>query len=170
MRTSIKYFAYGTSMVTDTLVKRFQLPDTLAKPILNEEPKPASLNKYRLVFNKPSAHDPFNEGLASIEPDQDGVVEGVVYRLPKDVVEYLNKFDKGYKKIRIDVTIAGKQSEAYTFVADTRRNGLKPSQAHLASIIKAAEAHHLGQEYIEQLRGVDPLPPKPTHVQRPEAA
>ena len=170
MRTSIKYFAYGTSMVTDTLVKRFQLPDTLAKPILNEEPKPASLNKYRLVFNKPSAHAPFAEGLASIEPDQDEVVEGVVYRLPKDVVEYLNKFDKGYKKIRIDVTIAGKQSEAYTFVADTRRNGLKPSQAHLDSIIKAAEAHHLGQEYIEQLRGVDPLPPKPTHVQRPEAA
>ena len=152
---SLPYFAYGSSMSHKRFVERLNwtgIDESTITTLL--KPSNCVLSDYRVVFNKPDKEGMGNIGLPNLMPEINTKVEGVLYRLPKDVIEFLDKTETGYARKRVTVTEGDKKVEAETYVAEQTVEGLKPNKEYLGLAIAGAEEHKLSNEYIQSLRSL----------------
>ncbi len=117
------YFAYGSNMDPERICKR------LSKPIETLGREHAILRGYRLEFNKISSNNP-EEGYANIVPDEDSLVEGILYKVTEEDIKKLDYYEgyfEHYYKENVKVVLDnGDEVEAITYIAqpDKVRDGL----------------------------------------------
>lgn len=155
----VSYFAYGRDMSIQKLMQRLNWSDDEIKKAFGEDkPVAARLPGFRIAFGKPSNDDPQCEGLATIVPDRDGVVEGVLYRLPAKALAFLDSYNPGYQRTSISFEDNGKKVEWQTYRAEAK-SGLKPTRKYLDALLASAEEHMLSVDYIAALRATETLAP-----------
>jgi len=147
------YFAYGSNMNPERMKER----GADFKSI-----KRAVLKGYKLVFNKRSRR--YGESAcANIEPDENSVVEGVLYELKEPEValkqlDFYEGYPTNYDRIKVVVeTDEGEKIEAFTYVAQPEYidNTLKPSKKYLAHFLKACELGLLSPHYCEKIKKLE---------------
>jgi gamma-glutamylcyclotransferase len=141
------YFAYAENMDLETLSGR----GVKFAKVCN-----GKLKNLRLAFRKPGDD---GTGKADLMEGKGSMTEGVVFDVPEESLDNLDVYegvDKGhYRRHTIIVDTWKGQLECVTYRAAKFRNGLKPSTAYLETIIRAAEAHRLSQDYINFLKSYD---------------
>jgi len=153
----VQYFAYGRDMSIQKLMQRLNWSDEeIQKAFGDAKPVKASLPGFRIAFGKPSDKDPQREGLATIVPDRDGAVEGVLYRLPAKALTFLDTYNPGYKRVSISFEDHGRTVEWQTYRAEAK-TGLKPTRKYLDALLLSAEEHALSPEYIQTLKSAETL-------------
>jgi hypothetical protein len=172
------HFAYGPSMFTSSFTRRLKWSDKDVKNVWGSDdakPRKAILARHRLIFGKRATAEG-REGRPTIVPDPDGVVEGVVYRLPAPVRNFLDTEYAGYEPIVVSLNVDGKTIEAQAFVSKSvPEEGLMPSVALLSDIVAGAEEYGLSEGYVARLRATRTLdttvdaPPAPTEPVSPGA-
>ena len=149
----VPYFAYGSSTCSRRFRERLGWAD-LDETKFREatSPQTSVLSGHRLVFNKMMSDGPSHGGLANIVPDQNSTVEGVLYQLSKDQIEFLDKTEVGYVRKQVTTTTAdGKNFEAQAYVAESTREELKPEEEYLKLILEGAREHQFSEGYIQKI-------------------
>lgn len=125
------YFAFGHN----TDVEAFKKLDPPAK-LLGR----ASVRGYRLCL----------EEYSDIRPDKDATLEGVLWSLPKDRETPVNKFEKFYHKIYINVDYKGKTYKAFAYKMDSKHyNKEKPSSEYIDILRKGYKENGIPMKQLE---------------------
>jgi len=134
----MNYFAYGSNMDVRRMKER-------KITFSDAERRAAHLSGYHLEFNKVANDNPL-EGYANIVPDNDGLVEGVLYDIDAASLPILDdkeKYPKHYLKIPIKVLLPsdGQEVCAITYIAnpDKIRSGLKPTKEYLGHLLEGKD-------------------------------
>jgi len=140
------YFAYGSNMDSKRLECRIGRQ--------NLEWKVDFMRDYRLTFDKPAGD---GSGYANIQPCQGETVYGVLYRLTRDELKRLDRYEGvptgHYYRGKVEVVACdGSIVEAETYFACKTKKGLKPRRDYLQHLVYGAEKHKLPDEYVEKLR------------------
>ena len=152
------YFAYGSNMLSERLLRRCPSARALG---------PAFLEDHALDFAKPGRD---GSGKATITAKAGGRVFGVLFSLHPGDCELLDGFEgrgKGYDRIE-DCTVrmlsCEKPVSAFTYVAPPafRVSGLLPFDWYHALVLAGAREHGLSEGYVAGLEGAavsrDPEP------------
>lgn len=146
----VNYFAYGSNMNPDRMRERgvaFYSRQRLVLP------------GYSLIFNKIVSTQ--NAGAANIVPDENGIVEGVLYKITLKGILNLDKFEhypNQYDRVTLIALHKGMElSDIYTYIArtETTGEGLKPSREYLSHLLAAEDI--LSQEYYNYIRLIETL-------------
>src|SRR5712692_10518012 len=100
-------FAYGSNMCLGRFLDYKVHPEAPGQT--------AQLQGYSLRFNK-SSDD--GSGKANVEPQEGGVVWGVLYSIPDAELQILSAGEGGYVPRRMPVISASGRVEAWVYVAD----------------------------------------------------
>jgi|CXWL01.1.fsa_nt_gi hypothetical protein len=121
-------------------------------------PVKCKLEGFELVFNKSIESDNVH-GLANLAQDSNGFVEGVIYKLDRQTVNFLDGAETGYIRKELNViTEESKRIKVQVYLAESPREGLKPSKNYLDRILAGAREHQLSQEYIAKIEQIDSIP------------
>jgi cation transport regulator ChaC len=152
----LPYLAYGSSMSSKRFVERLNWTGIEESTLTNLMKSTACvLPDHRIAFNKSDHAGAGATGLPNLVPDIGAKVEGVLYRLPKDVIEFLDKTETGYKRKKVTVVSEGnKLVEVETYFAERTTDGLQPNQEFLKLAIAGAEEHNLSADYVNSLRSL----------------
>jgi gamma-glutamylcyclotransferase len=124
------YFSYGHNANS----KAFEKLDPPAK-ILGR----CSLDGYRYVL----------EQYSDIRPEEGSTVEGVLWTLPKNKEGPLNRYEKYYHRINVNVNYKGKTYKAFAYKMDTKHYGRhKPSKEYLDIVSKGYKENHIPLEQL----------------------
>ncbi len=146
----LPYVAYGSSMCAPKFRQRLGWADVEETKFQEAtRPRKCVLKGYRLSFNKPRHAGASQEGQANIVPDPGGVVEGVLYQLSYEAIEFLDKTEVGYVRKEVTVTVDSKELMAQTYIAESTREGLRPEKEYLDLVLEGARAHQLSAAYIQ---------------------
>lgn len=157
-RQTIAYLAYGSSMATRRFRERLNWLDPQGAEALDETaPTRAELPGYRLEFSKPDEAGVLGLGFANLTPDAAGTVEGVVYQLTPQAVDFLERAEPGYARQTVKVKIGGKDHDAVALIARSPRENLKPSRDYLNVLIAGAREHGLSDAYVASLAAAETL-------------
>lgn len=148
------YFAYGDSMNVNRLKKwltqRGGRPDGIVSA------QRAVLKGYSLVFNV-RREVPWKAGVANLEKDANGSVEGVLLELDNQAESLLQqKEGAGWK--RVPVSVVGDKEKTFdgvqTYVAAQPDVGKThaPTRAYLEILLEAAKAFEFSGEYVRKLQ------------------
>ncbi|MCI4355181.1 MAG: gamma-glutamylcyclotransferase, partial [Thermoplasmata archaeon] len=159
--TPVLYFAYGSNMQTATFSGRRGIPFRRARP--------ARANGWRLVLDKPPMVS-IGEGFASIVPDPEATVIGVVYEITTADLEHVDLTEgvliDNYRRIEIPVSPLDAPSDVLrvqTLTSDRRDPTLRPSDRYMGLVVAGAEEHGLQADWIAFLRAI------PTCAESPES-
>ena len=114
---------------------------------------------YRLIFNKIVSTQ--NAGAANIAPDENGIVEGVLYKITLKGILNLDKFEHyptQYDRVTLTAIQQGLELSdihAYIARAESTREGLKPSREYLSHLLAAQDI--LSTEYCNYLKLIETL-------------
>jgi hypothetical protein len=141
--TAVHYFSFGANMSSVVLRRR---------RIVFLSREPARLRGHRLVFDL--AGIPWVEpAFASIVPDPEHDVYGVLYRLTPDQLQRVNSYEgPGYSLIKVEVE--GERSgtrQCSTYRAKRPASGLRPSRRYLRVLCEGASENGLPPSYIREL-------------------
>jgi gamma-glutamylcyclotransferase (GGCT)/AIG2-like uncharacterized protein YtfP len=140
----MKYFAYGSNMLTRRLRKR--VPSCRFSAV-------AVLRLYKLMFHKIS-----NDGSGKCNAFYTGLqqdeVLGVVFEIDSEEKSELDKAEPGYVAKCVKVHCGDVTIEAITYVADTSSidDSLRPYTWYKDLVLAGANEHNLPKAYIEQIR------------------
>lgn len=161
--TAIRYFAYGSNMLTAWL--RSRCKSARATGI-------ASVAGYRLAFSKRSK-DGSGKAMLVASNDPAARVYGILYNIDGGETDALDRSEgrgNGYERVEdFEVHAGGNAVRVMTYLADGAAidAALKPYDWYLDLAVKGAEQHGLPGEYIKALRGThsiaDPDRDRPTH-------
>ena len=153
----MKYFAYGSNMNQEQMKER---------GIHFLERKHAILRGYRLEFNKLASRNP-QEGYANIVPNENEIVEGILYEISDLDLPELDKYEgyheheeypNHYNRIKVKVKLDdGQEIEATTYIANSAkvREGLKPSREYLNHLLEGKGI--LSETYYQKLKSWETL-------------
>jgi hypothetical protein len=150
---STYYFAYGADMDADELDLHH---DRRRRPRLHfAKSTPAVLKGYRLICDISSKYR--RAGIFNVVPDSQSNVCGVIYELhPGDtlsIVALKEGEEADYALSLLPVkTTRGEEIPALVLHAEPGASKLKPSDAYLDIVIKAARHHKLASDWIDQLK------------------
>jgi gamma-glutamylcyclotransferase len=159
----MKYFAYGSNMLTERLRARVSSAVALSK---------VCLIGYRLRFNKKSIDGSGKCNIVETGSQKD-VVHGVIFEIPKEQLSKLDEaegFKKGYDHKCIRLPDRPGES-ALAYVAETKYidDRLLPYRWYHELVVAGAEQHGLPPDYIAELRKQDckedPDPNRDTRLQ-----
>ena len=143
----MKYFAYGSNC-NPSIMKR--------KGVTSRSRRRAVLHGYRLRFNKRALRETLPEtiGFASIEEEEHGRVEGVLYDIEDDHLDRLDRSERHpdhYARIEVQVDVDGELHDCWTYQAqpDKVAEGLVPSRNDLNHILAARD--FLSEQYYQAL-------------------
>jgi len=141
----LNYFAYGSNMNPARMKDRGVM--FYSRELL-------ILSGYSLKFHKISRSSP-NTGVASIVPDESGVVQGILYKVTWAGIRNLDKYESyptEYDRVKLKVAHNGTEIEIMTYTAHPHktRDGLKPARDYLNHLLAAGDI--LSQDYFDQLR------------------
>jgi len=166
----IPYMAYGSSMNSAKFRARLgkqwqELDETKFREIT--KPRKCELTGYKLVFNGYRPSQPGNgstavseqSGFANlVKGSPNDKVEGVLYDLTKDVIEFLDRTEFGYYRDKINVTVDGKPVEADFYVSRATRDNAVPDPEYFQKIIDGATEFGLSEAYVNQLKAMATAP------------
>lgn len=109
-----RYFAFGSNLDPDQMLRRCTRVRELG---------PARLPGYQLVFAGASARWD-NGGVATIVPDPERAVLGLLYALDDDAFARLDRFEGGYDRTRLELD--GEDVWTYVRRSATPRNPPSP--------------------------------------------
>jgi gamma-glutamylcyclotransferase (GGCT)/AIG2-like uncharacterized protein YtfP len=135
-RTS--YFAYGSNMNTE------QMADRCPGHLFGGR---AMLRRQRFIIN--------SRGVATIVPEEDGEVWGIVWRITEADEKELDKnegvrldlYRKAFFSLLLD---DGTPATVYAYIATERTPG-SPRPGYMEKIVKSARSHGLPGEYVDEL-------------------
>lgn len=161
--TTIRYFAYGSNMLSAWLHSRCK--SARASGV-------ASVAGYRNSFSKRSK-DGSGKAMLVASEDPDARVYGVLYEITNDEILELDRAEgrgKGYQRLEdFEVHADGNAVRVMTYMADKTaiETGLKPYDWYLDLVVKGAEENGLPGDYVAALRATlsipDPDPDGPAH-------
>lgn len=134
------YFAYGSNMVLAQMANRCPGAEVVG---------PATLDGYRFLINE--------RGVATIVPDEDGRVHGVVWRLGEGHWDTLDVYEGvrigNYRRIPVEVDADdGARMEVVAYL-DPRTSQGPPRAGYLEGILDAAAHFRFPEGYREALAG-----------------
>ena len=116
----------------------------------------ATLLDYKLVFNKKSKKNPEN-GFANVENFKGGRVEGVLYRISKQDLIILDKFEghpEHYKRDYLKIYVPDCDADVYaiTYIASRLwiNENAKPTNEYLNYLLEAKD--YLSQDYYNYIK------------------
>ncbi len=146
--SELLYFAYGSNLDADQMSERCP----------NSEPRfRARLHDHRLDFTHWSRR--WSGGAADVRPHPQGVVWGVVYRLERDHLPLLDRYEGGYDRVELDVVEddAGRVHRAISYtVRDKQR--FRPSEAYIEKMLRWGEHWSFPSSYLELVQLARTLP------------
>src|SRR5262245_16278483 len=129
---TIPYLAYGSSMATRRFRERLNWLDPQgAKALDDTAPTRAEPAGYRVQFSKPVNGGTSGMGYANVTPDPGRTVEGVVYQLTPQAIDFLERAEAGYVRQTLKVKAGGKEQDAVALVARSPQLDLRPSRDYL---------------------------------------
>jgi gamma-glutamylcyclotransferase (GGCT)/AIG2-like uncharacterized protein YtfP len=136
------YFAYGSNLKTERLVKR------VGEVIIYGK---ASYDHYQLIFNKLGDD---GSGKANIKRNKNSNVEGVLFGLTKKQFDKLDEnegCDDHYIRRKRKVKYCNKKVKVEVYIANKIKikNYLKPTCDYRQYIIDGAKEHNLSRVYRE---------------------
>lgn len=144
----IYYFAYGSNL----LEARFKKHCPSAKRITV-----GKINNYRLDFGNHFSQN-WNGHVATIVPEKNSYVEGVVWKIPDNEIKFLDDQEdvhrNTYNTLFVPVYIGNIIRYCYCYqLTDLpcQNNHNLPSKSYLETIIKGAKESNLSNEYLEFL-------------------
>lgn len=149
------YFAFGEMMNVNRLKKwvtqRGGRPDGVISA------QRAVLKGYKLVWNA-RREMPWKAGVANVEKDEKGTVEGVLLELD-NAAESLLAQKEGPQSKKITVSVVGDKDKTHDgvtmFVAaqpDAATHA--PTKAYMDILLEAAKAFEFSPDYVKQLEAV----------------
>jgi gamma-glutamylcyclotransferase len=140
------YFAYGSNMRSARLAERIGSVHAVSV---------GRLEGWDLRFDKPGRDGTGKANLVRVEK---AWAWGVAYALPDDLWPVLDRFEPGYRRVRLALSSpADEPLEAQVYLYthdDPSRAGvhLAPSARYLAHLIEGAREHRLPAHYLERIR------------------
>lgn len=150
----MRYFAYGSNMLTARLERRVGQVELLGR---------AKVRGRRLAFHKRSGDGSGKCDIPLAEAPGE-VVHGVVYEVPDAAIEHLDRFEGGYERTILEVDLSGAPTQAQAYLAHPRHvdHGVRPFDWYLQLVHAGSHQHGLLEEYRlafeEVLDQPDPLP------------
>lgn len=145
----VKYFAYGSNMVTERLQAPERAPS--AKPMGR-----AKLPDKSLVCNKKSDD---GSGKANLVDSDGNTVWGVLYEIDSTQLKKLDDCEKGYKNICLDVlTERDLVVSAHVYISSELTDDPRPYDWYKELMVKGAIEHQLPTCYIELLKQIESKP------------
>jgi len=144
---SAKVFAYGSNMCSGRLRSYEVRPEGPGRP--------AMLRDYQLRFNKKSND---GSGKANVEPHTDADVWGVLYTIPEEDLEILDRREVGYRREQMPVHIRDVAvPDASVFLAREPSADplLRPYSWYTRFLVEGAREHGLPAEYVDQLQRIE---------------
>ena len=160
----MKYFAYGSNMLTERLQDRVSSANN---------PRPLALRGHRLRFHKKSSDGSGKCNIVETAFDAD-VVHGVLFEVDDAQMSTLDCHEGvgyGYRRDEITVSLDGAGVKASVYVAEKKAidDALRPYRWYCDLVIAGAEQHRLPRHYVEGLRAVpfthDPKPNRKTRLE-----
>jgi len=139
------YFAYGSNMKQAQMTERAKSAKVL---------KVGFLPDHRLVFNREGSYRP--GGVASVEPESESRVYGVIYRMSGIDFAALDETEdpKAYRRTTKEVLgIDGSRYMCHVYEA-IPTGQLEPDPQYLETLISAAQEADLPPEYIQELEAL----------------
>jgi cation transport regulator ChaC len=136
------YFAYGSNMSKEQMTQRVGAVDARGR---------AQLRDFAFVLNKRGDD---GSGKANIEQRPGETVWGVLYRLTSSQLRRLDSKEKGYRRQTLEVECQDGSESAVTYIAETSRAGLLPTNEYRGLILNGACEHGLPSDYLAQLERV----------------
>ena len=138
------YFAYGSNMDEDRMKRR---------GVRFFRKLSGILHGHNLEFDKVSSKNE-NEGKANVVPDEDNIVEGVLYEIKDGDISKLDEREvcpEHYVRMQMDIeTKEGtKKAEIYIANKDKIKTGLKPTKEYLSHLL--AGKKYLSDQYYAKL-------------------
>ena len=119
----------------------------------------AILEGYRVTFPRMSVR--WQGGAASVEPDGNGCVEGVVYEMDEIDFESLDRFEgvakNRYYRCSLPVLLAdGRTLEPEVYVANPEAGApFPPDPGYLNQMVVGAQEHGLSEMYTTMLKAIE---------------
>lgn len=146
MKSTFLYFAYGSNLLTERI--RLNNPTAVKRAV-------AKLQGYKLDFEVIGQR--WHGAVATIIPAPDRCVWGVVWELHNSDLENLNRQERGYDPI--EVNVFGEDGSSYkccTYqLAKTPGSDDKPSIVYKNVIVNGAIENGLPKIYIDELRKIE---------------
>lgn len=147
---SVLYFAYGSNMATSQMQKRISSAKTL---------NTGYIRGWKVICNKRSKD---GSGKANIVQQNEHCTWGVVYEIDTEDVLKLDRFEGGYNRVTVFVTIDDESSvSAETYISEDIIEEPVAFDWYKELIIIGAEEHGLPPAYVDTLREIrsrpDPL-------------
>jgi len=144
------YLAYGANMHDSAFRKRRKM-----RPV---EWRVGRIRGYRLRFNL-EGRPKGKAAPANISPDQDTEVWGVLYRITRRDMVWLNATEGipgwRYRPVWLDgEDQSGNKLPVYTYIADGLEKDGNPSHRYITLLRDGARAHGLPQAWISHLENV----------------
>ena len=164
----MKYFAYGSNMLTTRLQARVKSASN---------PTPFALSHHRLHFHKRSS-DYSGKCNVKCTNDPKDVVHGIIFDVKETEIPELDKYEGlgfGYLKEKFSIEVDGVERDVLMYVAETDciDDTLIPYNWYLTLVTTGAEEHGLPRDYLSMLRKVrsnsDPKPNRKTRLEALDA-
>lgn len=138
---AVLYFAYGSNMSYQRLADRIPVLAVIGR---------ACLSGYRMVCNK---HGVDGTGKGNLVPDVTATTWGVLYRLGRDVLPLLDRYEPRYERIAVQVLHAPDEqaSVAVTYISKYVIASPRITPAYRAHLLRGAHEHSLPPDYIAML-------------------
>ena len=148
------YLAYGSNLSSARMRERVASAQTLGV---------ARLEGWRLACDKRGRD---GSGKANIVPDGEAVVWGVVYRIEPDEWTILDRFERGYERVRVEARIGDDDLDVQTYASRRLTGDPVPYDWYKALLLAGAREHGLPREYVARLACL-PERPDPARASSP---
>ena len=164
----MKYFAYGSNMLTERLQDRV---------CSAKNPRPFALRGHRLRFHKKSADCSGKCNIVETSCAGD-VVHGVLFEIDDAQMSTLDDYEGvgyGYRRDEITVSLDGTETKVCVYVAEKNAidDALMPYCWYCDLVLSGAKQHELPRDYIAGLRAIpftrDPKANRKTRLEALEA-
>ena len=161
----ILYMAYGSSMSSARFRARLgsqwqEMDDTKFREVT--KPRKCVLAGYSFAFNgyRPATNGDENMaeqfGLANLsKTSPNDSVEGVLFELVKEVVDFLDRTESGYHREKVTVTVevdsGTTEVQAEAYFAEAVREGHTPDPRYLQAMLDGARQFELSESYVKKI-------------------
>lgn len=139
----VRYFAYGSNLDARQLEGRCPSSRGLFR---------ARLAHHRLDFTYFSSR--WVGGAADVLPHSHGEVWGAVYELDETDLARLDRFERGYDRVRLAVLDDEAREHLVVSYTVREKRSFRPTDIYLERMLRGGERWALPEEYLDALRRV----------------
>ena len=153
---SIYYFAFGSSMSSAVMRSRLGWKGDGDKFLQLTSPRAAKLKGFKLTYSLVTPNNGSPEAQANIVEDAQASVEGVVYRLSAQTLDFLDYNQSASTRRSVKVLVTDEKGkeigvDAQAYVSASVGESGRPTREYLRKMLEGAREHNLPQEYVSSL-------------------